>query len=655
MYINRLIMKALFVLLMLSSGNLLYCQLMPDSTITLDAEIGDVVVSVARTEVPFSSALRSITVLRNGDIGMIPSSEPVALLEMVPGVDVRQRGAPGQQADISIRGGTFDQTLVLINGVNISDPQTGHHSLNFPFDIQAIDRIEVLRGPGARVFGPNAFNGAVNVITALPKETALRASFSGGSFGFLNAGISASSYCEKISVLFTGSYNKSGGYITNTDFDNIALFSRVKTLLKGGFLDIQTGLVSKAFGANSFYSPRYPDQFEATKTIFASLKADVGKGFAPVFYWRRHYDRFELFRNDAPLWYVSHNYHFTDVVGSDMNYTACIGSSFKTSLGYSIRFERIRSNKLGETLSDPIKINGTDNLFYTFGAHRLNAGLMVEESWSGNRWDVSAGMLVNYFNGEKELLSLYPGVDAGFSITDHLRWYASLNRTLRHPTFTDLYYNDPVSTGNPDLLPERAWVMESGFKYNTYSFKAEANFFGRRGKDMIDWIRGIEDEKWHVMNHTDVTILGSEMMVRYDFTGPVSKILTSASAGYSYMYADKSSAGFQSKYLLDILRNKLDVRIIHRIAGPVAASWNLSWQDRSGGFVRYVDGLPLPGEQPYTDVFLLDAMITGTFRSVTIFTEARNIVDAQYYDLGNVLQPGRWIRIGVTIKTGRTN
>ena len=127
-----------------------------------------------------------VSVIPREEIEYAPVTSIQELLEYVAGVDVRQRGAEGVQADISIRGGTFDQTLILLNGVNITDPQTGHHNLNLPVSINQIERIEILEGPAARVYGPNAFSGAINIVTRQPDKTSWKLAIEGGSFGYFD-------------------------------------------------------------------------------------------------------------------------------------------------------------------------------------------------------------------------------------------------------------------------------------------------------------------------------------------------------------------------------------------------------------------------------------------------------------------------------------
>ena len=124
-------------------------------------------VSVMGTRAPLtqSQQARMVTVLTQDDIQAASVQSVNDLLKLAAGVDVRQRGPIGAQTDVSVRGNNSEQIIVLLNGINICDPQTGHNSFDFPVDISDIERIEVLEGPAARVYGTSSLVGAVNVVT----------------------------------------------------------------------------------------------------------------------------------------------------------------------------------------------------------------------------------------------------------------------------------------------------------------------------------------------------------------------------------------------------------------------------------------------------------------------------------------------------------
>ena len=333
-----------------------------------DIEVEEVVVSAQRAPVAFSQVARIVKVIGKEEIQSAPVQSLQDLLRYALNVDVRQRGNLGVQADITIRGGTFDQVLILLNGININDPQTGHHSLNLPVSFDAIERIEILEGPASRIYGPNAFSGAINIITGISGKPNLKARLSGGENGYYDAGISGTFVSRKIRNFVSLDHRSSDGYMKNTDFKLTDAFYQGNLLTKAGLLEWQAGHTGRSFGANSFYTPAYPDQFEEVKTSFLSVKMETVNliHFTPSFYWRRNQDRFELFRYPelVPSWYKSHNFHLTDVFGTNLNFwfTTLLG---KTAIGADFRSENILSTVLGKPLEKPVPIPGEDELTFT--------------------------------------------------------------------------------------------------------------------------------------------------------------------------------------------------------------------------------------------------------------------------------------------------
>jgi len=436
-----------------------------DSTkVSKEYNLDEVEVSVQRAPVAFSQVARIVSVISREEIEAAPVQSIQDLLDYALSVDVRQRGPNGVQADISVRGGSFDQTLILLNGISISDPQTGHHSLNLPVSLKNIQRIEILEGPAARVFGPNAFSGVINIITSSVGATNLKFDVSGGQHKLSEVNISGNLNFGEWNQFIAFDRMSSDGYTNNTDFKNWNAFYQTKLNTKPGTLDFQIGKTNKAFGANSFYTATYPDQFEETKTTFASLKFETGTKIhiTPSIYWRRNQDRFELFRSEPVTWpafYKGHNYHLTDVFGSNLN--AWFFSRFgKTAFGAEIRTENVWSNVLGKALTTPIEVPGEAGQFFTKSYSRTTISYFIEHSVYLKNLTVSAGAMTNWISDLGFGWNIYPGLDASYALSDRLKFYGSANSSMRMPTFTDLFYSGPTNIGNPDLKPEKSITYE---------------------------------------------------------------------------------------------------------------------------------------------------------------------------------------------------
>jgi len=648
-YIKTLLSFLIIQLSIIHMDNHIKAQTVKDTIISRIQTLEQLVITADRTPVMFEQLKRSVEVISKKDIEKLPVRNIAELLSYAMNIDLRSRGASGMQADISIRGGSFDQTLILLNGMNISDPQTGHHAMDIPVDISTVKRIEILKGPGARVFGPNAFNGVINIITSEKTEDNINLSVLGGQYGLYKVSGSVSKTFKSTTHHLQVSKSGSDGFIKNTDYKTLNLFYS-GTMGKSQKIEYQASLMNKAFGANSFYTPRYPDQFEITKTIFTSIKYKTNsKGLAPAVYFRRHYDEFRLFRDEAPSWYKSHNYHYTDVLGSNANMWFSTGKSSKLSIGYDIRHELIRSNKLGDSLSKEIPVKGADDRYYTMGKSRTSAGLFLEESMHYEKLSLSFGLLTSYLSALPGKVALYPGVDVAYELGGNFRAYGNINRTLRLPTFTDLYYNDNTSKGDPKLKPEEAVTIEAGLKYNIPGLVAHAAVFKRYGKNMIDWVKLQNQDPWQARNITNVNVQGIEASVAFNFEqiAETKTPVKSITIGYAFLNANKSSDDFMSRYALDILKHKADLLIYHQIWKNFSASWALSYQDREGGYIKYKNLIPETTETPYKPIVTLDFQVNYKQKNWLVFAEATNLFDTEFVDYGNVPQAGRWVRMGI--------
>ncbi len=642
-------------------------------------DINEISIESTRTPLLFNESARVIFIISKEEIKSMPVQSVQDLLENISSIDVRQRGAEGVQADIGIRGGTFEQTLILINGFKINDVQTGHHNMNLPIDIENIDKIEILEGPGGRVFGTNAYSGAINIITNTKKEDKIKFSIFGGEHDYygLNAGLSYN--YKKLNNNLSLTYKKSNGYleddsINNTDFDIINIFyqSRLDTKIANFFY--QAGYTNKSFGANSFYTPAYPWQYEQTKTFFSSFKIirkQENYKLVANIYMRRQHDRFELFREDkfhrsgsyfvseindtakfVPgifedwNYYKGHNYHQSNVITGEIKYDLRTNAG-KTAVGVEYSNAHILSNVLGEELDNPEDVPNESYGKFTKSKNRYNINLYGEHVFSFNKFLASAGISANY--NEDYSWNFSSGVDFSYKLTNNIKSFASINQAVRLPSFTDLYYAGPSDIGNPDLKPEKAISYETGVKFINKNITGQVSIFQRNGKNTIDRVKLNEDDKWQSQNITELTVLGGEISIKYNFERNM--FVKNIRIAYAYTDITKQSNEYISNYMLDYLKHKVVSSLNHRIFGRFSASWQYRYEKREGSYYAYDLNTRTfdTNKKKYKNIFITDLKIFWQNNRFNIFTEASNLFNINYKELGNIKMSGRWIKAGIKI------
>ena len=208
--------KVFYLASLLMSTLLMNAQENDQKTDTLK----EVVISSSRIDLPFKENSRTIQIVTAEDIKKLGVTNVADALQQIAGIDVRRQGVNGMQSDLYIRGGSFDQTLLLIDGIKVDDAQTGHHTMNLALPIEVIKRIEVIKGPAARIFGQNAFTGAINIVTKDVEDNSLVAKVQGGSFDQFIAEVTGTVSLKESSHIVHFSKNFSEGYRHNSDFDN---------------------------------------------------------------------------------------------------------------------------------------------------------------------------------------------------------------------------------------------------------------------------------------------------------------------------------------------------------------------------------------------------------------------------------------------------
>ena len=618
-------------------------------------ELEEVEVTGSRVPLTVSQAARIVTVLDREAIAAAPVQSINDLLKYAAGVDVRQRGDMGVQTDISIRGGTFDQITILLNGINICDPQTGHNAADFPVELSEIERIEVLEGPAGRVYGTSSLVGAINIVTRTAKDSGAEVFADGGSYGYFKGGAMVSHVKNGLSNQVSGSYSRSDGFSRSKAGNLNADFKYARLFYQGRYENDQVdvrwhaGFTNKDYGANTFYSNLSDEQFEHVRKYYTAVQAET-KGdvyhFKPSVYWNRSDDRFEFYRgmpDKSPF-----NYHQTDVYGVNLNnyIQTFLG---KTAFGAEFRNEGVRSTSLGEPLNSPVKVPGADADF-TLGLNRTNLSFHLEHNIVLRRFTLSAGVIAVKNTGNEMNFRFYPGVDASYQFARDWKVYASYNTSLRMPTFTELYYSVGGHKADKYLKPEEMQAVEVGVKYLRPGIRGTLSLYRYHGTDMIDWIKDIsqgDDAPWQSVNHAVINTMGAETSVLVDIRELIQRdaFVRTVNVSYSYIDQDKETTpNLQSKYALEYLRHKFVAQANFRIWKLLEMNVSYRWQDRMG---NYQKGNSMVPYEPYS---LVDARLSWNAPQYKIYVEGNNLLNKTYYDHGNIPQPGIWVRAGASYR-----
>lgn len=632
--------------------------------------IDSVSVTSSRVPVTLSRSARIVSVLDSAAIAALPAVSVNDILKTMAGVDVRQRGDMGAQTDISVRGGTFDQVAIFLNGINICDPQTGHNAADFPVDIKDIDRIEILSGPAGVSYGSSSLLGALNIVTKKPAGTTLSARAAGGSYGFADAGVSFGTVTGRVTSSLSASYLRSDGFSRNQSGGLNTDYSTVKAFYQGSYthpdivLDWSAGLSSRDFGSNTFYSSKYDDQFEHTLKTFVSVSArtDGLVKFRPQVYWNHSRDRFELFRGNPDK--VPFNHHRTNVFGVNLNawVETLIG---RTAFGAEVRNEDIVSTNLGEWLSSPKPVHGADTS-YVKGLNRTNISFFLDHTYEIGGFSANAGVAAVKNTGNDDNFRFYPAVNVSMRFASDWKAYLSYNSSLRMPTFTELYYSVGGHQADKNLKAEKMQAVEGGLRYSRRGVNAVVSLYYNMGSDMIDWVKNEadgEDAYWKSVNYTKINAFGQEVDLRLDFRGILLRedfFLRTLELSYSHISQDKKEEpGILSRYALEYVRHKFVARAgLHIWKGLcLDASWR--WLDRTGSYEVYENLAATGNVVGYKPYNILDARLhwTGSFsrekdRKYTVYVEANNLTDNVYYDYGNIPQPGIIVKAGLSVDLG---
>lgn len=557
---------------------------------------------------PYKSANQNISVITKEDIAHSPARSIDEILQQVSGMDIRRRGANGVQSDIGFRGSSFEQVLLLLNGIRMNDSQTGHNNMNIPVDLADVEKIEVIKGPAARRFGQNAYAGVINIITKVNPGKRVKISADGGDYETYGLGFNAQLGNEKFSSALQANSASSQGYMYNTDYEIRNVFYQGRMGIKNGDLKLQAGFSEKKFGANGFYASKSAtEQYEETQASIVSLAHQQTFGKLKLnsnVYWRRGQDMY-LYNRQNPSFY--RNMHIGNNVGGEVNssYQWGLGT---TGVGVELRKEFLVSSNLGNP-------------------NRFVSQVFFEHHFSllDKKLNISPG--ISWANYSKEGNFFYPGLDIGYNFNANNKIYGNIAKVHRIPTFTELYYVSPTEHGNVNLQPENAISSEVGYQFQNSRILAKISGFMRNSDNSIDWVKNnFNDKVWYAQNVGEIKIKGIEAEVNHKVNDWLRY-----SVGYTFLDSKyKENNEFVSRYILDNLK--------HQVVARLETKFLKNFTNEL--VYRYNERVSLGTYN------LLDAKLNFTQKDLSVYVLVNNITNTKYTEAFGVEMPQRWFHIG---------
>ena len=575
------------------------------------------ILSSPRIEIESSQNSISIVSISREEIQNSTATNLSELLQQIAGIDIRRRGVEGMQADLYIRGGSFDQTLLLIDGMKVEDPQTGHHTMNMTLPLEVIEKIEIIKGAASRIYGQNAFTGAINIITKRDIENNISLDLSGGSFDQKRAAVTMQRKLKNSDLLINYNRKESEGYRYNTDFKNDEFFIKSSFKIKDQKISAIGAFNERKFGANGFYaSPAAINQYEETQASIVGLSTTYKKDeliIKPKLYWKRNQDMYVYLRQDPSVY---RNLHISNKVGVEIN-ASTPNALGNLGIGFDLSQVSLSSNNLGDR-------------------NRTMLNIFIEQKiqFQNEKIDLTPGIAITYFSDVSTRLKyqnnffnnlfFYPGMDLGYRINQNLTLYSNIGYTYRIPTYTDLFYSSPTTLGNENLNLEKALTSELGIKYRKENFNLNMSLYLRDASDIIDYVRNNETNPWQASNIREIRTNGFELNTSYKFY-LAGFLKHRINIGFSNINDDILETNFAfSRYALNSLKNQVTATYMFEVNEKISSTLAYKNAERTD-------------EEKYT---VIDFTTTYKLEKFTLSIILNNILDTEYSETNLVPMPG---------------
>lgn len=618
-----------------------------------NSELDPVTVTTSINPEKASRTGRDLIVIKGERFASLPVHSVDELLRYLPGIEIQARGPMGSQSDIVIRGGTFQQVLVILDGLRLNDPNSGHFTSYFPIAPSEIDHIEILKGAASAIYGSEAVGGVVHIITKTfaaknsdKKKLNAIAQITGGEYDFLNLNVGGFYDNGKTSV--------AAGLLTNTTsgqaqrgtrgfvHNNTASVSFNHHLSEKWEIKMRGAYDSRDFAAQNFYTTFVSDTAKEKVTTKWSQLALVYNGNKDRVSINVGYkDLNDEYKFNSGLTPNKNNSKLTQVLLTDE-----WKLKEKTAITSGIQYinKKIASNDRGN--------------------HEINqaAGFAILNQEIGSYFFVSPAVRLDHSDGYG--WEFDPQINLSFR-KDNLQLRGSAGRTIRDADFTERYNNynktfvSSGSIGNPNLNAEHSFSYEAGADYFLLSdLKLSATYFRRNQKGVIDYVPTLYTDMPRktnlsptgnyalAKNISEVNVKGFETEIQYSKQFQNQQQVW-ASVGLTWLDG-KSSSATPSFYISSHAKflNTFNVLYSSKL---FAVSVNGLYKKRN----PRTSSANITKVSP--DYFVLNTKLEVNIikKLLSAFVEADNVFDKNYADLLGSQMPGRWLMGGIKISLSK--
>lgn len=605
---------------------------------------------------------RYVTVVPGRTLSQYPVASLDDLLRLLPAIEMQSRGNFGTQADITLRGSTFNQVLILLDGMRLNDPLTGHFAGYLPITPAEIEQIEVVRGPGAALYGPDAVGGFVNIVTKTfaathrPDGVELGGTFMAGEYGLksTNAGF----YGQDNGLRLAGGIlnNSATGQLLNLP-GGLRNDFKLNTYSLSAAYEVSSKLSAAArasfdrrdYNAQNFYTTNagdrareitardwYQGQLRYDWNARARTELQVVNTISTDYY---------LYTPTSPA--SDHLMRYFNVQGQ---HQLRFSEKVQLTLGGQADRRRVRSNDRG------------DHAVWHQGVFAV-AGLRPTATLN-----LTAALRLDH--DQAYGTEVLPQLTASQQLGERLTARAAVGRAIRAANFTE-QYNSAIrpgtvpggfNVGNPALDAERTWSYEGGLDYVLGSaLTLRATYFNRYGRNLIDYVATPGSAVQAGTGFTNLNPAATYRFAQNLFAVTTQGLELEASSraqlstglrldgsvGYTFTHLDVDG-DIVSQYLSNVAKQLVsgNVSLVHR---RFTASVGGVYKQRAA-------------QQTTPSLTINDAVLTPSYvvinsrLDVTLLPErlwlvgqAQNLFNAKYSDLLGAQMPGRWLMGGVRV------